>query len=544
MSEQNFDTVFPGFSCLGLLDEDAFGKVYLAEKTENGKSEYAAVKVVPVPAGDDAVQSALSLGISEDLLKLYFDRFKNDLNWELTMFRSISSSAIAPCDEAVFTDNEDGLGWIGYIRTKLYTPLSVYFRKKKVSADEAVRLGLGVLSAIEILGNYGMVHGGICPENIKVDDSGNYVLTNFGIRRCLKKAGSNLFYGLTEKYDAPETKNGGRYTNASDIYSLGMTLLELTKDEEGNVPPSLAEIIETATAEKPEQRYHGAFEMKAALMKIAPEISDIRRADAVAYALGKIGTSVSTKPTEKQKTATVAPEKMPAPEKKTEPVSAPAEAEEPEKKSGGRGIITAIAVCAVIAVALFTIKPWNLIKKPVTDPVDDPSVVDPVPDDPVDPVDTPDTPDNPDDQGNTTEEPTDVPDDPNGNTDEPIDEPIDEPVSDPEPVKPDDSQAPDGYVRKTEATENEYIFNGDTEEITREQLKKMDRNETFIALDELYARHGMIFENEYVQKVFEKQLWYSPKTYDMNVAFEEFNEMELLNHQIIVDYQREKRYRK
>ena len=239
MSELDFGKIWPEWEYAGLLGEGAFGKVYLAKSELDGAEVYSSVKVLKIPANEEAVSAAKQLGVSEDLLRTYFGKFKNDLNWELTMFKSASDPAIAGYDDVVLMDNEDGVGWRGYIRSGLFTPMSAYFSKNKSTQDDAVRMGRDIADAVEVCGSFGMIHGGICPENIMVTDSGKYVLKDFGIRRCLKRAGSNLFGGISEDFDAPEVKDGGRYTNSSDIYSLGMCLAFVAAGgklpEDGNI---------------------------------------------------------------------------------------------------------------------------------------------------------------------------------------------------------------------------------------------------------------------------------------------------------------------
>lgn len=357
MSGIELSKIWPDWEYAGYLGEGPFGKVYLAKSTLDGNPIYSTVKVVKVPAGSEALQAAMKLGISEDLLYTYFGKFKNDLNWELTMFKSASSNSLVGYDEVTLIDNAGQPGWTGYIRSGLFTPMKDYFAKSRSTADDAVRMGMDIAEAVSVCGAYGMVHGGICPENIMLTDSGSYVLKDFGVRRCLKRAGSSLFTGLTDEFDAPEVIDGGKYSHVSDIYSLGMCIMYVAAG--GRLPESrnpddipdlsyqLKEVIKRAIATQPEYRYQSAEDLRSDLERIQIEDNKIRRAAAVALALETVGKNGSG--------ATKTEEKVDYNKNYSED-------SRPVKKKGGRkagAIVALLLVCAVVGSAVYVLKPWE-----------------------------------------------------------------------------------------------------------------------------------------------------------------------------------------
>ena len=58
--------------------------------------------------------------------------------------------------------------------------------------------------------------------------------------------------------------------------------------------------------------------------------------------------------------------------------------------------------------------------------------------------------------------------------------------------------------------EFEYIFPTDTQYITQDDMIYWDKETAMLARNEIYARHGYIFENEDIQYYFGRQIWYEP----------------------------------
>lgn len=65
-------------------------------------------------------------------------------------------------------------------------------------------------------------------------------------------------------------------------------------------------------------------------------------------------------------------------------------------------------------------------------------------------------------------------------------------------------------------------------------LVNLSNNELWIARNEIYARHGKIFQNEYLASYFEACSWYEPKEGKTEVTERELNEVEIANLKLIV----------
>ena len=101
----------------------------------------------------------------------------------------------------------------------------------RISQDRAIRIAIGILSALDYIHANGVVHRDLKPENIMVDDHDNIKLIDFGI--ASDSASRRLTYANftptlgTPDYISPEQVKGKRGDARSDIYSMGIILYEM-----------------------------------------------------------------------------------------------------------------------------------------------------------------------------------------------------------------------------------------------------------------------------------------------------------------------------
>ncbi len=89
---------------------------------------------------------------------------------------------------------------------------------------------------------------------------------------------------------------------------------------------------------------------------------------------------------------------------------------------------------------------------------------------------------------------------------------------------------------KNDSQEN-YILASDTEIITEVDLSQLNDTEIEYALQEIYARHGKVFNDTNYKKYFSSQDWYSP---DPGFEMDSLTELELENADYIQAYINEK----
>ena len=80
----------------------------------------------------------------------------------------------------------------------------------------------------------------------------------------------------------------------------------------------------------------------------------------------------------------------------------------------------------------------------------------------------------------------------------------------------------------------EFILSSDQREYTIDELKDYPEDIIYLALNEIYARHGYIFKNEDLQNYFMGQVWYTPSVEGEKFSDEVFNDCEKENLKVLL----------
>ncbi|KAK0424501.1 hypothetical protein QR680_008697 [Steinernema hermaphroditum] len=120
-----------------------------------------------------------------------------------------------------------------YLQTELCVGnLDEYSRLYEVSELEALFIMKDLLKALESLHHNGLIHYDVKPENILISANGFCKLGDFGLLYDMIKDQSGDYYheGDSRYLDASVLDRDHPPSPASDIFSLGLTILELTTD--------------------------------------------------------------------------------------------------------------------------------------------------------------------------------------------------------------------------------------------------------------------------------------------------------------------------
>ncbi|PVV01008.1 hypothetical protein BB560_004592 [Smittium megazygosporum] len=152
---------------------------------------------------------------------------------ELSFLKYCDSPHIVKFYGASFIDNEDGQSI--YMYMEYCDAGSLHNIYKKVGSMNG-RIGEGVLGKVAeavlnglvYLHKNRIIHRDIKPSNILLTGSGGIKLCDFGVSGELVDSIAQTFVG-TSYYMAPERIQGAGYSVKSDVWSLGLTLMEVAR---------------------------------------------------------------------------------------------------------------------------------------------------------------------------------------------------------------------------------------------------------------------------------------------------------------------------
>ena len=389
-------SVWPEWKIIEKIGEGSFGKVYKAQRTEQGKIFYSAVKVITIPSNAGELSSVRSETPNEQSVREYFHGLVEECIQEVsTMEYFRGNSHVVSVEDYKVVEYLDDIGWDIYIRMEYLTSFLDYCAGRELTEEDVIQLGIDLCKALEYCQKQNIIHRDIKPENIFVSRFGEFKLGDFGIARELERTMSGLSKKGTFSYMAPEMYKGEPYDAKVDIYSLGIVLYKLRnhnrlpfislekqlityRDKEnalnrrmsGENPPrpaeageGLADIILKACAYDRQDRFETAEEFREAL-------------EALKY---QKPASVKKQPEESEEPdATDNEDYIEIIEEEPEKTVVAGRTSRPHKKKRGIDplviavVVMSIAVCVVVGVFIWLVKEnseLQRLKKSVTETV-------------------------------------------------------------------------------------------------------------------------------------------------------------------------------
>ena len=256
--------VWPEWKIEEQLGEGSFGKVYKIRRENQGRVEYAALKVIEIPKSEAELMETRANGLDDNLIQTYYENAAKDLFNEIRIMEPLSSAPnIVTLQDARLEKKEDGIGWTIYIRMELLTSMEDYLRKKKLTVEEVMKLGTDICSAISSCEKAHIIHRDIKPQNIFVNEFGDFKLGDFGIARQLEGIGPMRPMKGRSMYRAPEIEKNLAYDHTVDIYSLGIVLYRYMNHGRAPFYPPYPQSIPVEEIVKAELRREKGEEMPA-----------------------------------------------------------------------------------------------------------------------------------------------------------------------------------------------------------------------------------------------------------------------------------------
>jgi serine/threonine protein kinase len=136
--------------------------------------------------------------------------------------------------------------------------LSSMIKETALASHDLLALSRQLAAGMAAAHEGGIVHGDLKPENVMVSDDGTVKILDFGLARRLHrvhpaKLGETDELGMAEsgdgifgtaRYLAPEQTRGEPATFASDVFSLGIVLYELSTGKTAFSAPHVLQVME------------------------------------------------------------------------------------------------------------------------------------------------------------------------------------------------------------------------------------------------------------------------------------------------------------
>lgn len=115
-----------------------------------------------------------------------------------------------------------------YVKGQLLREL---MHERRLSIEEAVNFGSGVLTALEFSHKAGVIHRDIKSANVMITDNEQVKVMDFGIARAVSESSATMANTVgimgTAQYFSPEQAKGETVDSRTDLYSTGVLLYEM-----------------------------------------------------------------------------------------------------------------------------------------------------------------------------------------------------------------------------------------------------------------------------------------------------------------------------
>ena len=220
--------VFPEWQAVRRLGRGAYGSVYEIERHNLGKTEKAALKIMDIPSDYGYIENLRANSYSDNDIR---ERIRSDfdnLTAEYDRMKKLIHTNIVNCNDFEYEASADGMHYRIYIKMELLTPLLSY-SSPYTPEQMAKRIGIDICKALELCERRQIVHRDIKPQNLFINQFGEYKLGDFGISRMMEHT-THASKAGTPSYMAPEVYYGKVYHHEVDIYSLGLVMYWLLNE--------------------------------------------------------------------------------------------------------------------------------------------------------------------------------------------------------------------------------------------------------------------------------------------------------------------------
>ena len=225
------------------IGKGSYGKVYRIKREEFGETYYAALKWISLPQNQSEIQSLRNEGYDDASIADHYASVIKAFQSEIVLMSKLRGhSHIVSFEDHLFEKRENELGWDILIRMELLESLPGFFKKDRAVRD-VITLGCDICDALTLCAKYKIVHRDIKPDNIFVNENGDFKLGDFGVARQMEHTQTNMSRKGTPFFMAPEVYTGREADARADQYSLGLVMHRLLNAQQIPFAPAFDRIL-------------------------------------------------------------------------------------------------------------------------------------------------------------------------------------------------------------------------------------------------------------------------------------------------------------
>ena len=246
----------PGWKIVRTIGKGSFGTVCEIEKEDEfGAVIHSALKVISIPETDAEIKDYRDDGYDDASITALFKSRVEDVTAEFKLMNKLKGhSNIVSFEDYSIVQHDNVPGYDILIRMELLTPLPDYINRQfpggEIPDKAAIGLGVDMCRALELCKKNRIIHRDIKPQNIFVNENGDFKLGDFGVAKTSDHTTRATKTG-TFGYMAPEVYWGKPYNASADLYSLGLVMYWMLNERRGPflpLPPVVPKSVQNAEA--------------------------------------------------------------------------------------------------------------------------------------------------------------------------------------------------------------------------------------------------------------------------------------------------------